>query len=356
MLSVKSLLVAVSVSPLFFIPFQLPSQSQVSLTINSKNVPGTASGAGTNGSGGTNLSNPTAPPAPPTITTSTSAAGVTATVVGGNVQVSVTPAAQASVNTAASQITSGGATGDSAQQAVAVTLTSPSLTTSQVTAAVSSINTLAPAIATLPPTGGTIPIPGGGTAVVTTTSSVKSTPAGGSTTESTTKIVVTTVAGAKEVTLPTGTINLPAATSAATAILVGGGTPAQALTAGTLAGASQNTSAAVNLVIALASVLFGLTANLPGTVPIAALPNSATLVASLNLNSLLATPLNLEKQILIAQGSGTKVDVNKLNQAILAYNKLIDTSTPEGVLALSQNPEFIEIGQTLRKLRSALVR
>jgi hypothetical protein len=347
---IKSFLVAISVSPLFFIPFQLPSQSQC----NSKCPPGSSSGAANGGSTGTSLSSPTAPAAPPTINISTSTAGVTATVVGGNVQVSVTSAAQASVNTAASQITLG-ATGDAAQQAVAVTLTSPSLTPTQVAAAVSSINTVAPAIATLPPAGGTIPIPGG-TAVVTTTSLVKSTPAGGSTTESTTKIVVTTAAGAKEVTLPAGTINLPAAISAATAILVGGGTPAQALTAGTLAGASQNTSAAVNLVIALASVLFGLTANLPGTVPIASLPNSATLVASLNLNSLLAKPLNLEKQILIAQGSGTKVDVNKLNQAILAYNKLIDTSSPEGVLALSQNPEFIEIGQTLRKLRSALVR
>lgn len=335
MLKLKSLLVAVSVSPLFFIPFQLPSQSQ----LNSKNAPGTASGAGTYGSSGTTFSNPPAP-----------TPGASNTVVGGNGQVSATPAAQSSVNTAASQITTGLTGGDSAQQAVGAALASTSLSPTAITQVLASLNTLAPAISNLPASGGTIPF-NGGTIAVTPTGTTTSSP------QSETKITVTTAAGTTtEVTIPAGTLNIAAAITAASAILAGGGTPAQALTAGLLAGASQNTAAAVNLVIALSGLFSGLTANLPGTVPTAYLPNSSTLVATLNLNSVLAKPLDFEKQILVAQASGTKVDVNKLSQAILAYNKLIDTSSPQGVLALSKNPEFITIGQTLRKLRAALVR
>lgn len=342
MLKLKSLLVAVSVSPLFFIPFQLPSQSQ----LNSKNAPGTASGAGTYGSSGTTFSNPPAP-----------TPGASNTVVGGNGQVSATPAAQSSVNTAASQITTGLTGGDSAQQAVGAALASTSLSPTAITQVLASLNTLAPAISNLPASGGTIPFNGGTIAVSTT--NLTTTPTGTTTSspQSETKITVTTAAGTTtEVTIPAGTLNIAAAITAASAILAGGGTPAQALTAGLLAGASQNTAAAVNLVIALSGLFSGLTANLPGTVPTAYLPNSSTLVATLNLNSVLAKPLDFEKQILVAQASGTKVDVNKLSQAILAYNKLIDTSSPQGVLALSKNPEFITIGQTLRKLRAALVR
>lgn len=356
MLSIKSFLVALSASPLFFIPFQLPSQSQsqppISNTFNSKNNPGTASGAGSNGSGGTTISNP---PAPTIVTIP--APGAANVVVGSNGQVGATPTAQLSVNTEAGQITTGLTSGDAAQQAVAAALVSTGLSPTAIAQVLRSLTTLAPAISNLPASGGTIPFNGG--TIVISTSNLITTPTGTTTTspESKTTITVTTATGkTTEVTLPAGTLNIPAATAAVSAILANGGTPAQALTAGLLASVSQNTTAAVNLVIALSGLFSGLTANLPGTVPTASLANSSTLVATLNLNSVFAKPLDLEKQILVAQASGTKVDVNKLNQAILAYNKLIDTTTPQGVLALSKNPEFIAIGQTLRKLRAALVR
>lgn len=355
MLKLTSLLVAVSASPLFLFPFQVPSQSQtqpISNTINSKNVPGSASGGGTNGTTGTNLSNPSAP-----TTITIPAPGAANIVVGGNGQVGATPGAQTSVNTEAGQITTGLTGGDAAQQAVVAALTSIGLSPTAIAQVLSSLITLAPAISNLPAAGGTIPF-NGGTIVISTTN-LTTTPTGTTTSspQSETKITVTTAAGkTTEVTLPAGTLNIPAATAAVSAILAAGGTPAQALTAGLLAAVSQNTNAAVNLVLALSGLFSGLTVSVPGTVPTASLPNSSTLVATLNLNSVFAKPLDFEKQILVAQASGTKVDVNKLNQAILAYNKLIDTSSPQGVLALSKNPEFITIGQTLRKLRAALVR
>ena len=71
-------------------------------------------------------------------------------------------------------------------------------------------------------------------------------------------------------------------------------------------------------------------------------------------NSLREKSLVSTLPMVIAQGQGVSVNVEKLNKAILAYNDLIDASSPEALQALSKNKEFIIIGDNLRKLRAAL--
>ncbi|MEB3336653.1 MAG: hypothetical protein VKJ46_04265, partial [Leptolyngbyaceae bacterium] len=48
------------------------------------------------------------------------------------------------------------------------------------------------------------------------------------------------------------------------------------------------------------------------------------------------------------------VDLTQLNEAITAYNAVVDRSSSMAVRALAQNPEFLVIGETLRTLRNAM--
>ncbi|MCZ2208022.1 MAG: hypothetical protein O1I36_18170, partial [Cylindrospermopsis raciborskii PAMP2011] len=58
---------------------------------------------------------------------------------------------------------------------------------------------------------------------------------------------------------------------------------------------------------------------------------------------------------LLPTGSGTaNVNINNLNDAIVAYNAIVIQSGPDTVRSLSQNESFVLIGQTLGGLRSAL--
>jgi hypothetical protein len=58
--------------------------------------------------------------------------------------------------------------------------------------------------------------------------------------------------------------------------------------------------------------------------------------------------------LLLAQGETGSINPVALAAAINAYNEIIDTSSPEALGKLSKDNDFIEVGQTLRKLRSAL--
>ena len=59
--------------------------------------------------------------------------------------------------------------------------------------------------------------------------------------------------------------------------------------------------------------------------------------------------------LLVAQNGQTpKVDVNQLNAAIEAYNKVINESDAETLKKLAKNEEFLAIGKVLRDLRAAL--
>lgn len=48
------------------------------------------------------------------------------------------------------------------------------------------------------------------------------------------------------------------------------------------------------------------------------------------------------------------VNINNLNDAIVAYNGIVLQSSPDAIGKLSQDPSFVLIGQTLGELRSAL--
>ncbi|MBE9216145.1 hypothetical protein IQ247_26380 [Plectonema cf. radiosum LEGE 06105] len=55
----------------------------------------------------------------------------------------------------------------------------------------------------------------------------------------------------------------------------------------------------------------------------------------------------------IAQNSQQNVDINKLNTAVNAYNKIIMKSNAKTLKKLAANPEFMEIRNILNQLRSA---
>jgi hypothetical protein len=48
------------------------------------------------------------------------------------------------------------------------------------------------------------------------------------------------------------------------------------------------------------------------------------------------------------------VNINKLNDAINAYNQIILESSPVVLQKLAQDKDFLAIGQTLKTLRAAL--
>ena len=150
--------------------------------------------------------------------------------------------------------------------------------------------------------------------------------------------------------------NPPGAIAAAAAVLGAGGTPEQALLAASLAGTSTSVNPA--LVVSLVNLLTGLLSNSQASLPMpnlrAYLDNSTNLNMLTDTNSLRKKSLGSTLPMLIAQGQGVSVNVEKLNKAILAYNDLIDASSPEALQALSKNKEFIIIGDNLRKLRATL--
>lgn len=93
------------------------------------------------------------------------------------------------------------------------------------------------------------------------------------------------------------------------------------------------------------------------SVSIGALLNSfASLLSAFNLSD--ASGANIQPagiDTTFAQNSQTpNVDVNKLNDAINAYNQIINESDAETLRKLSQNEEFVAIGNVLRELRAGL--
>ncbi|MBF2016963.1 MAG: hypothetical protein IGS23_17550 [Rivularia sp. T60_A2020_040] len=56
----------------------------------------------------------------------------------------------------------------------------------------------------------------------------------------------------------------------------------------------------------------------------------------------------------LAQNSSQNVDINKLNTAVNAYNKIIMKSDAKTLKKIAVNPEFMEIRNILNQLRTAL--
>ena len=85
----------------------------------------------------------------------------------------------------------------------------------------------------------------------------------------------------------------------------------------------------------------------------------ASLLSALSLSDANGVPVASIQPVAIgttlAQNAATPdVDINKLNASINAYNQIIMESDAETLRKLSQNAEFVEIGNVLRELRAGL--
>ncbi|MGF1672251.1 MAG: hypothetical protein ACFCUV_01020 [Rivularia sp. (in: cyanobacteria)] len=67
-----------------------------------------------------------------------------------------------------------------------------------------------------------------------------------------------------------------------------------------------------------------------------------------------ASNKSLTTSYLLAQNSQQNVDINKLNTAVNAYNKIIMKSNANTLKKIAVNPEFREIRNILNQLRTAL--
>ncbi|MFM7363184.1 MAG: hypothetical protein ACKO11_01510 [Cuspidothrix sp.] len=317
MLKIRTFLVALlGVSPLLFLSWQLPNQATVLPTNDnesgtlseyptpiaqasppstfdspSKGPAGSLSGGATTGSSATVFSQPIINIAPPVAASPSVSVSVSPA---GVVSITVTPAATLAINVAAANIISAAAGGAAAG-------------------------------------GGTT---GGGTTGGGTT--------GGGTTGGGTTGGGTTGGGTTE-----------------------GGTTG----GGTTGGGDQGTSTVVALAVSAAeapAALVQLTSALSaaGASPtlvntllenIAGLLVSAGPSAKLPQGQLVAGTKALKNSLTIAQTStAPNVDINKLNNAINAYNQIILESSPVVLQKLAQDKDFLEIGRTLKTLRSAL--
>jgi hypothetical protein len=102
------------------------------------------------------------------------------------------------------------------------------------------------------------------------------------------------------------------------------------------------------LATALVTSLTGLFAS-----PSASLPNQPLALATSG--QLVASTKAFKPVTIIAQGgAGLSVNINKLNDAIVAYNGIILKSEPQAVKNLSRNGGFVGIGGILKQLRTAV--
>ena len=71
-------------------------------------------------------------------------------------------------------------------------------------------------------------------------------------------------------------------------------------------------------------------------------------------NTDLANNLRLILSRIVRNQGNVDVDINQLNNAINTYNQIIQESSPVTLQALSQNQDFVEIGNVLKELRAAV--
>jgi len=321
MLKIKPFLLSLCLSPLSLTAFQLPVYSQ---TVNRS--PSVTTAGGLSG-------------VPNTVVTVT-APNVGAGASGSTTVSAISPAVSGAVSAV---INSGTAS------ATTVTLISSAAPLAAITPVA-----LAAAVATVPATGSTVtagtsnnvasangPVTVAATAATTTAAAtVTITSAGGATTT----VTAPTATGTGAITVGgvtvaiAASVNAAGAAQAATAVLLAGGTPAQAAAAGAIAGTGVNVAAAVALVSQLSLLI-----------------NPVVGSADLrpNLNASLLKSFDSGKNLLLAQGKGGSINPTQLALAINSYNQIVDTSSPEALAELSKSKEFMEIGQTLRKLRAA---
>ena len=294
MLKIRTFLFALlGVSPLLFLSWQLPNQAKVLSTNNNESA--TLSGYPT----------PIAQASPPSTFDSPSKGPAGSLSGGGTVGSSATPLSGTTTIIPAPPVAASPSVTVSVSATGVVSITVTPAATQAVNAAAASILNAAAAIGTTG--GGTT---GGGTT-------------GGGTT-----------GGAQEV--------------VTVVTLAVGGAEAQAAVA-QLTSALSATGASPALVTTLlqniAGLLSGTEVSTTPSFPSAKLPQA----------QLVAGTKDLKTSLTIAQANtAPTVNINKLNNAINAYNQIILESSPVALQKLAQDKDFLAIGQTLKTLRAAL--
>lgn len=131
------------------------------------------------------------------------------------------------------------------------------------------------------------------------------------------------------------------------ALAVGGAEAQAAVTQLTSALSAAGVSPALvtTLLQNIAGLLSGTEVSITPSFPSAQLPQA----------QLVAGTKDLKASLTIAQtNTAPTVNINKLNNAINAYNQIILESSPVVLQKLAQDKDFLAIGQTLKTLRAAL--
>jgi hypothetical protein len=98
------------------------------------------------------------------------------------------------------------------------------------------------------------------------------------------------------------------------------------------------------LTAALGGIVESRSGSIPSSFPSAQLPQE----------QLVASNKALKASLIIAQGAAPTVNINKLSDAINAYNQIVVTSSPVTLQKISQDEDFVAIGTLLKKLRAAI--
>ncbi len=343
MLKIRTFLFALlGVSPLLFLSWQLPNQAKVlpthshneSATLSgyptpiaqaspsstfdspSKGTAGSLSGGGTTGSSATVFSVPTVNiiTAPPVA----ASPQVSVSVTNGVVSITVTPAATQVLNAAAAQLLIQAASGTTGGGTTGGGTTGGGTTGGGDTGGTTGGGTTGGG-----DTGGTT---GGGT---TGGGDTGGTTGGG-----------TTGGG------DTGGTAGGGADTVVTAAIGGADAPAavQQLTSA-LSATGLSPTLVTNLLQNIAGLFSAAEVSTTPSFPSAQLPQA----------QLVAGTKDLKSSLTIAQANtAPTVNINKLNNAINAYNQIVLESSPVVLQKLSQDKYFLEIGRTLKTLRGAL--
>jgi hypothetical protein len=307
MLKTRNLIFALSLSPLLSFAWQLPNQAQSFSP--SKGTAGVDAGAATSASQTSGFSTPTTgggttPVVTTTATTTTGTSiiipiipGVSATITTG-----VSTTGNTSVGSTTGDTATGGETAPVAISAATIESTSSSVTVTEGATANTVVITLAPQVQ--------VTVNQLAAAIVQTLS--------------------TTGSGAADVgSVLTGGAGSQQAAAALTTSLTAAGIPPQLTTA---------------LVTSL-SGLFNSTS--------ASLPNQP--VAQIISGQITASNKTFKPVYIIAEGSaGLNVNISKLNDAIIAYNRIVLQSEPNTLRNLSRNTGFVVIGSILKQLRTGI--
>lgn len=303
MLKTRNLIFALSLSPLLSFAWQLPNQAQSFSP--SKGTAGVDAGAATSASQTSGFSTPTTgggtTPVVTTTATTTTGTSIIIPIIPGvstTITTGVSTTGNTSVGSTTGDTATGGETAPVAISAATIESTSSSVTVTEGTTANTVVITLAPQVQ--------VTVNQLAAAILQTLS---------------------TTGGSADVgSILTGGAGSQQAAAALTTSLTAAGIPPQPTTA---------------LVTSL-SGLFSSTR--------VSLPNQP--IAQIISGQITASNKTFKPVYVIAQGSpGLNVNISKLNDAIIAYNRIILQSEPNTLRNLSRNTGFVVIGSILKQLR-----